>query len=155
MAFLSFIKDRQTQQPQIEQQSQHQKSEPTNQRSTEKTSETATPAQSVAQMPEAEKAKARDAASRVEQVGENINQNASVRTDAPTDSASTPEVMRQGMTGNDKSQPPLSPTDGQVANTALEKKTTEMTQTKERDSQSPSPAHTPSLPQRGQDGWER
>ena len=147
MAFLSFIKDRQTQQAVPERQGL----EAPKQISSERVQAD----KSLAQIPETEKAKARDIGSRIEQSGQSIAQNAPVPTQAPSDSASSPEVMRQDMTGRDKSQPSLSPTDGQVANSALQKDAATQSQevsAKENGTQSPSPARTPQI-DRG--GWER
>jgi len=146
MAFLDFIKNRGEQRPVAEQQSQQQKPELPNQQTLRENA----PAKTVAAMPEAAKARAREIGSQVNHERNDVAQNSVAQTPAPADSASSPKVMRQDMTGRDKSQPALSPTDGQVANTALEK--TEQMQSQE---QRPSPAHTPHPHTRDRGGWER
>ena len=156
MAFLDFIKNRQEQQPVGEQQSQQQQPETAKQMYSREAVEAKAAEKPVAQIPESDKASARDIGSRVEQYSQDRAGNAFTGAPAPADSSAAPQAMRQDANGQDKSAPALSPTDGQVAKTALEKAPDSPSQgSQEKEPSSQSPAHTPNPPQRDRGGWER
>ena len=154
MALLDFIKNRQEQQPVSEQQSRQQQPETAKQMYTREAVEAKAAEKPVAQIPESDKASARDIGSRVEQYSQDRAGNGP--TAAPADSSAAPQAMRQDANGQDKSAPALSPTDGQVAKTALEKAPDSPSQgSQEKEPSSQSPSHTPNSPQRDRGGWER
>lgn len=115
MAFLSFIKDRQGQQPAAEQQ----KPETAKQMYTRQASEEKTAAKPIRQISDEQKA-------RVDKVGADLQK--SIRTSdmenppsIPTDGTDNAQPMRQPMMNQGKAAPSLSPTSAQAGTLAAEK----------------------------------
>jgi hypothetical protein len=110
MGFLDFIKNRQ-QQASPEQ-------TPNQRPDAAKEMQTRPEQKSVAQIPEAEKSKAKELGARIDRAGQDVGSNAS--EPSPAGGASSPEPMRQNMTGQDSAAPALSPTSGQLGKTVNE-----------------------------------
>jgi hypothetical protein len=140
MSFLSFIKDRQAQQPAVEQQSQQ--PETAKQMYTREAIEEK--ANQVAPTPDQEE--------RARAIGDEMlksNQPApvflSAPVDAPTDQGSNAAHL-QNQNNQDKAQPALSPTDSHVGKTALEETSQE---------QNPTTGRTQNTIARPAPSWER
>src|SRR5579859_4501115 len=121
MAFLDFIKNREGQRPVAEQQSQQQKPENAREAHILKDAQDKAALKPVQQMPEADKSQARELGARLDKATQHIQQNTPALTSAPADSTSSPEPMRQNMTGQDKAAPDLSPTSAQLGQVGHEK----------------------------------
>jgi len=154
MAFLDFIKNRDGQRPAAEQQSQQQKPENAKEAHILKDAQDKAALKPVQQLPEAEKSQARDLGARLDKATQHIQQNAPVQTPAPTDSTSSPEPMRQNMTGQDKTAPDLSPTSAQMGQVGHEKEAAAPSQGEAGKTQQPGQQTSQTMARRPP-SWER
>jgi len=111
MAFLDFVKNRDSHRSATEQQSQQQKPDLSREASNAVSEQ---PGKTVSQVSEDIRARARDIGSRIEQSGQNIEQSASPLPQPPTEATGNQQPMRQNMTAQDKPAPDLSPTSFQA-----------------------------------------
>jgi hypothetical protein len=141
MSFLDFIKNRQ--QAEQEQASQP-KPETAKEMYSRQAEQESAGRNAVAQIPDADKAQAKELGARLDKATQHIQQGASSSPEAPADGASSPEPMRQNMTAQDKEAPALSPTSGQRG--AVEH---------EQESPAPSQGSRPQTIARTTPSWER
>lgn len=142
MALLDFIKNRQQQPAEASQQ----KPETAKEMYSREASEGRAGQKPVEQIPDNAKSAARDLGARLDNASQPIQQTGPAQASAP-EGASGPEPMRQKMTAQDKDAPELSPTSGQMGQTANEKEAAPAQESSEK-SQRPTIARpTPS--------WER
>lgn len=121
MAILDFIKNR-TQSQQTPQKPQEQKPETAKQMYARQAAEEKAKAKPVAEIPASDKAVAKDVAARIEKATQHLDKNAPAQPAAPIDSSATPAPARQNMTGQDKAQESLSPTDANAGKTQSQEK---------------------------------
>ena len=145
MGYLDFIKNRQQQSPAEQPQKQETAKEMyTRQAGQEQTS-------SVQQLANADKAQAKELGARIDKAAGQGHPDAPTQTQAPTDSTSSPEPMRQNMTRQDHAAPAMSPTSAQRGSTAQEHETSQpsRSQTGEQPEQRPQTIARPTP------SWER
>jgi hypothetical protein len=154
MALLDFIKNRDGQRPAAEQQSQQQKPENAKEWHNRRDAELTAAQKPIREISEVDQSKARELGARLDKATQEIQQNAPASTPAPADSTSSPEPMRQNMTGQEKSAPDLSPTSAQLGQTANEKAAAAPPQPEAEKTQQPGPQAGQSKTQRPPT-WER
>jgi hypothetical protein len=122
MALLDFMKDRKAGQQQgVADKSQEQKPQNAKEMYTQQAAQEKATQRPVEQIPEADKAKAREVGQRIEKATQHLQQDAPAQPSVPTDGTGGPEPMRQTMAGQDKSAPSLSPTSAQAGTPATQK----------------------------------
>jgi hypothetical protein len=119
MAFLDFIRNRQQQSP--EQSSQQQKPETAREMYTRQAGEERAGAKPMEQLPQADRDQAKELGARLDKATQHLRQDAPAQTPSPSDSAGSPEAMRQNMTGQENAAPSLSPTSAQRGTTEQER----------------------------------
>jgi hypothetical protein len=155
MAFLDFIKYRQSgQQQPVDQSAQQPKPETAKEMYSRQAELERTGQKSVQQMPVAEKSQASALGARLDKATQHIQQNAPSQTPAPADGTSGPEPMRQNMTGQDKAAPNLSPTSAQMGQTANEKTAAAPSQGETGNTQQPGRQTSQTMARRPP-SWER
>src|SRR5580658_11228328 len=115
MAFLDFIKNRQQQSS--GEQTQQQKPETAKEKYSREAVQEKANKKPLDQMPADQQAKAAAVKERMEKATQHMSQNSAAPAAAPADGASSPQPMRQNMTGQDKTAPALSPTSAQRGQT--------------------------------------
>jgi len=149
MAFLDFIKNRQQQS--VEQPTQPKQETAREMYAREAQQDTAGQ-RSVAQLPDVDKAQARELGERLDKATQSIRQDTGAGP-APADTTGSPEPMRQNMMSQDKSAPDLSPTSAQRGSVTHEQEASvpsqEESQSPVRESQRPQTIARPAP------SWER
>lgn len=154
MAFLDFIKNREGQRPAAEQQSQQQKPENAKEWHARKDAQDVAAQKPVQQLPEADKLQAKELGARLDKATQHIQPNAPAHVPAPADSTSSPEPMRQKMTGQDKTAPDLSPTSAQMGQVGHEKEAAAPSQEQAEKTQQPTQKPNQTMARRPP-SWER
>jgi hypothetical protein len=148
MSLLDFIKNRQTQQPAAEQQSQQQQPETAKQMYGREAVEEKAAAKPISQISNEQMA-------RVDKVGADLQKSfqtpgAESAPSSPTDGTDSAQPMRQPMMNQDNAAPALSPTSAQAGMTATEQESTSPSQDSQAKSQS-----RPQTIARTTPSWER
>jgi hypothetical protein len=156
MALLDFMKDRKAgQQQTVASKSQGQTPQTAKEMYTQQDTQEKVTQKPVEQIPEADKAKARDVGQRIDKATQHLQQNAPTQPSAPADGTGNREPMRQTMAGQDKSAPSLSPTSAQAGTPATEKNAPTPSNAPSAKPQEKSAQRTQQTVPRPRPSWER
>ena len=120
MAFLDFIKNRQTEQRSAGQPSQQQKPETAKEMYAQQAAQEKTAPKALDQMAPEQWAKVEDIKAKMKQATQYLRQNEQPASPDRADGATGPQPMAQKMTSQDKAAPALSPTSAQAGTRATE-----------------------------------
>jgi hypothetical protein len=146
MAFLDFIRNRQ--QPSAEQPAQ-QKPETAREMYARQSDP-----KPLDQLRPADREQAKDLGVRLDNAAQSVRQDTTPQSPSSSDGSSSPEAMRQNMTGQDNAAPSLSPTDAQNGKTEPEKTTASPSREDGQGSQQAS-QERPKTIERTPPSWER
>jgi hypothetical protein len=157
MPFLDFIsKNRQTfQQEPVAKKTQEQKPDTAKEMYTRQSAQEKVNQKPREQLPQEQKAELAEVKARLEKATQHIGQNAPASSPSPPDSASTPQPMRQNMTGQDKAAPALSPTSAQAGQPATEKNAPEPSNESQAKTPEKAAGRTQQTLPRPRASWER
>ncbi len=156
MAFLDFVKNRQAgQQQAVAGNTQEQKPQTAKEMYTQQAAQEKATQKTVDQIPDADKAKAKEVGERIDKATQHLQKNAPAQPSVPADGTGSPEPMRQNMTAQDKSAPSLSPTSAQKGTPATEKSAASPSTEAPAKPQEKPPQRQPQTVPRRPPSWER